>query len=136
MQPDRLETLEQPFVSDAGLIQNLVNVFPGTSPIGCVSVLYSHKGSSRAHHLHREDAHYLFVLKGAVDYYERPEGSKEIPEPVRFVENQMFFTPPGVEHAMRFVEDTIMVSISKRPRDTASHESDVVRVDFPIPELQ
>lgn len=130
MQPDRLETLEQPFVSDAGLIQNLVNVFPGTSPIGCVSVLYSHKDSVRANHFHKEDSHFLYVIKGAVDYYERPIGSAEIPEPVRYVENQMFFTPPMVEHAMRFAEDTIMVSISKRPRDSESHESDVVRVKF------
>jgi dTDP-4-dehydrorhamnose 3,5-epimerase-like enzyme len=130
MPVDRLETLEEPFISPAGLIQNLVNVFPGTSPIGCVSVLYSHKDAVRANHFHREDHHFLYVIKGAVDYYERPIGSKEIPEPVRYVENQMFFTPPMVEHAMRFAEDTIMVSISKRPRDSESHESDVVRVDF------
>jgi dTDP-4-dehydrorhamnose 3,5-epimerase-like enzyme len=130
MPVDRLETLEEPFISQAGLIQNLVNVFPGTSPIGCVSVLYSHKDAVRANHYHRTDWHRCFIIKGAVDYYERPIGSKEIPEPVRYVENQMFFTPPMVEHALKFAEDTIMVSISKRPRDSESHESDVVRVDF------
>jgi len=134
---DRLETLEEPFISDAGLIQNLMHLKNtgriGDLPpelIGCISVLYSHKGSVRANHYHKTDWHRLFIIKGAVDYYERPIGSKEIPEPVRYVENQMFFTPPMVEHAMRFAEDTIMVSISKRPRDSESHESDVVRVDF------
>lgn len=133
--PDRLETLEPPYLSDAGAIQNLVNVYRGTDEhVGCVSVLWSKKGSVRARHLHREDAHRLYVLSGAVDYFERPEGSKETPTPVRYVENQMFFTPAGVEHAMRFVEDTVMVSISRRPRDEVSHESDVVRVDFPLPE--
>jgi dTDP-4-dehydrorhamnose 3,5-epimerase-like enzyme len=130
MPVDRLETLEEPYISPAGLIQNLRNVFPGDETIGCVSVLYSHKDAVRANHYHKEDHHFLFVVKGAVDYYERPIGSKEIPEPVRYVENQMFFTPPMVEHAMRFAEDTIMVSISKRPRDSESHESDVVRVEF------
>lgn len=99
-------------------------------PIGCVSVLYSHRDSVRANHYHKQDAHWLYVIKGAVDYYERPIGSREIPEPVRYVENQMFYTPPMVEHALKFAEDTIMVSISRRPRDTESHESDVVRVEF------
>jgi hypothetical protein len=53
-----------------------------------------------------------------------------MPEPVRYVENQMFYTPPMVEHLLEFPEDTVMVSISRRPRDPVSHESDVVRVEF------
>lgn len=96
-------------------------------------MLWSRRGSVRAQHYHKEDSHHLFVLSGAVDYFERPIGSKETPEPVRYVENQMFFTPAMVEHAMRFVEDTVMISVSRRPRDPVSHESDVVRVEFELP---
>lgn len=129
--PDRLEALEPPFISDAGAIQNLVNVYRGTDEhVGCVSVLWCRKGSRRASHYHKEDDHRLYVLSGAVDYYERPVGSKEVPEPQRFVENQMFYTPPMVEHLLEFPEDTVLVSVSRRPRDQISHESDVVRVEF------
>lgn len=70
------------------------------------------------------------MLSGAVDYYERPIGSTDVPEPVRYVENQMFYTPPMVEHLLEFPEDTVLVSVSRRPRDQISHESDVVRVEF------
>jgi quercetin dioxygenase-like cupin family protein len=111
--------------SAAGWIDNLKHY--GVS--GTVSVLYSKAGAVRANHWHRTDDHALYILTGAVEYYERAVGSSDMPRPQRFGPREMFYTPPMREHAMRFVEDTLMVSISSNTRTHEEHEADVVRVE-------
>ena len=40
----------------------------------------------------------------------------------------MMFTPPLVEHATLFTEETRLLVVSRYVRDSASHEADLVRV--------
>lgn len=110
----------------------ITNLRHGGLP-GTVSVLESLAGTSRARHYHREDAHWLYIVRGEVDYYERPIGSKETPPAQHFYEGEMFYTPPMVEHALYFPRDTILVSMSDRSRTHEEHEKDVVRVEFKLP---
>ena len=42
----------------------------------------------------------------------------------------MIFTPPMVDHAMKFPEDTLFLTLSRNPRDQKNYEEDVVRVDM------
>ena len=42
----------------------------------------------------------------------------------------MVFTPPMVDHGMRFPVDTIFLTLSRNPRDQDSYEADVVRIDM------
>lgn len=117
------------WVSDAGTIVNLLHGgFTGT-----VSVLESKAGSTRAKHWHRADDHFLFILSGQVEYWERAIGSTELPECQHFYAGEMFYTPSEREHALRFPVDTKMVSISSLSRTHDEHESDVVRVEFKLP---
>ena len=41
---------------------------------------------------------------------------------------QMVFTPPMVDHAMYFPEDTKFVTLSRNPRSQQAYEADVVRI--------
>jgi len=56
-----------------------------------------------------------------------------IDDPVFMTEEQtygpgeMVYTPPMRWHRTKFPVDTVLISMSKRPRDAASHEKDVVR---------
>jgi dTDP-4-dehydrorhamnose 3,5-epimerase-like enzyme len=122
---ERKVPLDIPFLSHAGSIQNLV-----LKPISCVSILKSVKDSIRSNHYHLTDYHYLYVLSGKVAYFERSLGEKEIPEHVIYNTDEMFFTPPNVEHVTYFLEDTVLVSMSKNPRSHEEHENDLVRVNF------
>jgi quercetin dioxygenase-like cupin family protein len=115
--------LPPPFINAAGSIQNLLE-----EPCGGVAIIHSKAGSIRSQHYHRTDSHYLYVLSGRMLYFERPVGSKELPEPVEVRAGQMVFTPPLVEHATSFDEDTVLVSMSKNARTTEKHEADLVRV--------
>ena len=45
-------------------------------------------------------------------------------------QGNMVFTPPLVEHCMKFPEDTLFLTLSRNPRDQKTYEADVVRVDL------
>jgi hypothetical protein len=73
------------------------------------------------------------VLSGSIEYYHRPQGSKANPERIIIEKGQQFFTPPMVEHAMVFPEDTTFLTLSYNKRDQKAYEEDLVRVELVKP---
>ena len=122
---DPLVSLEKPFVDARGAIQPLVDEMMKSAVM-----IDSKKGSLRANHYHRTDWHYCYVVAGTIEYYHRPTGSAEDPECLIVKAGEMVFTPPMVDHGMKFPEDTTFLTLSRNPRDQASYEADVVRVDM------
>lgn len=118
--------LDDPFVDDRGSIQNLLN-----TSIHGAAIITSKKGSVRSNHWHKTDWHYLYVMSGSMLYYERglEENGADI-GPYIVSAGEMVFTPPNKVHKTVFIEDTILLSFSKRNRDHVSHESDVIREDY------
>src|SRR3989338_526900 len=96
-------------------------------------LIESKKGALRANHYHKTDWHYCYVVSGAIDYYHRPHGSAGPPEQVLVKTGQMMFTPPMVDHAMKFPDDTVFLTLSRNPRDQDAYEADVVRVSLVAP---
>jgi quercetin dioxygenase-like cupin family protein len=113
-----------PDVSNAaGTIRNL-NV------AGNVSYLECKPGSRRSSHWHRSDWHYLYVIYGYMNYYERPVGSDSKPSFRRVAAGEMVFTGPNVEHWSEFPVMTAMISVSRLHRTNEQHEADLVRVGW------
>jgi len=125
---DVVVPLEAPFVDPRGSIQPLVDA----TMESCV-LISSKKGTVRANHYHQTDWHYCYVLSGAIDYYHRPHGSTAKPEHVRIKTGQMFFTPPLVDHAMAFAEDTVFLTFGRNSRAQEVYEADVVRIESLLP---
>lgn len=117
--------LDMSFVNDSGIIQNLLN-----APINGAAIIISKAGSIRSNHYHKEDFHYLYVVSGSMEYYERGVDEKFTGQPLIVNAGAMVFTPPNKIHKTVFLQDTVLVSLSKRNRDHDSHEEDVVRMDF------
>lgn len=122
--------LPESFVDARGVIQNLLELGSVDVPVRGVAVITSKAGTVRSNHYHRTDSHFLFVVSGSCEYFERAVGETEIPKPITYRAGEMFWTGPMREHAVRFLEDTVLLSLSPRPRDHGSHEDDVVRVQF------
>lgn len=118
-------SVEKPYVDARGVIQNLVE-----ADIRMAVVITSKKGAVRANHYHKTDWHYCYVLSGSIEYFHRPAGSQAAPERVLVQAGQLFFTPPMVEHAMRFPEETVFLTLSRNARDHEAYEADVVRVQL------
>jgi quercetin dioxygenase-like cupin family protein len=123
-----LVPLESPFIDDRGSIQPIVDRMMQSA------VLISSKpGALRANHYHRTDWHYCYVLEGCIEYFHRPHGSEDPPERVLVEKGSMVFTPPMVDHAMKFAQDTVFLTLSRNPRDHESYEADVVRIEVVAP---
>ena len=115
--------LDAPFVNANGEIQNLL-----LERFTSAALITSVAGAVRANHYHKTDWHYSYVLRGSIWYYWRPAGAREKPRHEVFDKGAMFFTPPLVEHAMFFPEDSAFVTFAKNVRDHEHHEEDLVRV--------
>ena len=89
----------------------------------------SKKGSVRANHYHKSDWHFCYVVSGSIEYYHRPHGSGQEPEMVLVNKGELFFTPPMVDHAMVFPEDTVFLTLGRNSRRQEVYEADVERID-------
>jgi dTDP-4-dehydrorhamnose 3,5-epimerase-like enzyme len=120
---EQIVALDPPHADERGSIQSLVNF-----PMKNMSIITSRKGTVRSNHYHVTDWHYMYVVRGAFDYYSRPTGSTGPPTKITVRQGQMVFTPPMEDHATVFLEDSELLVMSRNPRDQASYEADVRRV--------
>lgn len=107
-----------------GCITNLAEF-----PVGGVALITSEAGAVRSNHFHKEDAHYLFCIKGSWFYQECAPGEdiNEAPR-INVYAGDMVYTPPRRIHRCTFITNATLISISKLSRSHAEHEADVVRV--------
>lgn len=117
--------LRAPFTDARGGIQPLVDI-----PMQSAVLIETHKGAIRANHYHKTDWHFCYVVQGCIEYHHRPTGSTGKPERLLVPAGSMVFTPPMVDHLMKFPEDTTFVCLSRNPRDQAAYEADVVRISL------
>jgi len=120
-----LVDLEKPFVDNRGTIQPLVDILMKSAVM-----IYSKAGSLRANHYHKTDWHYCYVINGKINYYHRELNSDAEPELLIVEKGSMVFTPPLIEHCMKFPEDTLFLTLSRNPRDQETYEADVVRTNL------
>ena len=118
-------SLEKSFKDARGEIKPLVDRLMKSAVL-----IESKKGSLRANHYHKTDWHYCYVISGEIEYFHRKTGSKEKPQRILVKKGQMVFTPPMVDHAMKFPQDTTFLTLSKNPRDQETYEKDVIRINM------
>ena len=87
----------------------------------------------RANHYHKTDWHYCYVLEGRIEYHHRAHGSDAAPDAVIVEKGQLFFTPPMVDHAMVFLEDTTFLTLGRNSRAQEIYEADVERIEVVAP---
>ena len=120
-----LVSLGKPFVDKRGSIQPLVDLMMKSAVI-----IESKAGTLRANHYHKTDWHYCYVIKGKIEYFHREVNSTKKPELIIVEKENMIFTPPMVEHCMKFPLDTLFLTLSRNPRDQKTYEEDVVRTNL------
>ena len=122
---DPLVKLESPFVDDRGAIYPIVDEVMES----CV-IITSKKGTVRANHYHKTDWHYCYVMEGQIEYHWRSTGDTTAPSMITVNKGECFFTPPMVDHAMLFGQDTTFLTLGRNPRDQKSYEADIERIDL------
>jgi dTDP-4-dehydrorhamnose 3,5-epimerase-like enzyme len=122
---DVIVNLPDAFADDRGAIQPLVDL-----PMQSAVMITSKKGTVRANHYHQTDWHFCQVIYGRIEYHHRPHGSDAAPDVVVIEAGQVFFTPPQVDHAMVFVEDTMFLTLGRNSRRQEVYEADVKRIQL------
>lgn len=117
------------FTDERGFIARLVD----DNSINFRAVLYieSRKGTVRANHYHKKDAHYVYCLSGKFRYSEKdmtkPSSKKES---VILKPGDLVLSRPMVAHRMEFLEDSVFLAITTEPREREKYEEDTVRLKF------
>ncbi len=114
------------FIDERGEMSYLLN---NKGSIKSTLLITSKKGSIRANHYHKKDAHYVYLLKGKMEYtYQnvKIKGSKK--KTLRVEEGDMVYTPPMTMHAMEFLEDTVFIALTTEKRMKGAYEKDTMRI--------
>ena len=120
-----LVDLKEKYGDDRGFIQPLCDL-----NMKSASLIYSKPDVWRANHYHKEDWHFIYVIKGEFEYYFRKTNSGEKTKKKIVTEGQLLFTGPMIDHAMLYTKETELIVVSKNPRDQKTYEEDLVRIDF------
>lgn len=118
-------TPPEPYKDDRGTIQPLVDL-----PCRSGHIIHTNPGGIRANHYHKTDWHVIYVVKGQFEYHYRDVGSTETPTMIIVKAGQTLWTPPMLEHAMRYTEECDIIVFARNERSHEDYEADVVRVEL------
>jgi quercetin dioxygenase-like cupin family protein len=125
---DVVVELADAFADARGEIIPLVDL-----PMKSCVLITSKKGTVRANHYHKTDWHFCYVLDGTIEYHHRPHGEEGPGEIVTLRKGEMFFTPPMVDHAMVFLDDTTFLTLGRNSRAQEVYEADIERINYVDP---
>jgi len=111
------------FNDQRGQILNIANLL-----FRSCAIIKSKKNSIRANHYHKKDWHYCYVIKGTIEYYYRKHGLKTKPKKMLIKSGELFFTPPMVDHAMKFLEYTEFITLGRGSRKKINYDKDTKKV--------
>ena len=113
MANEKIIKIESAFTDDRGEIRNIID-----EPISHVAIITSKKGSIRANHYHPEQTQYEFLISGKYESVTKDlkEEGTEVEKSI-ITPNSLVITPPNIAHAMKFLEDSVMLNITTGARD-------------------
>ena len=113
------------FKDQRGLILNISN-----NLFRSCLLITSKKNSIRANHYHKKDWHYCYVIKGKIAYYHRKHGAKTKPKKIIINKGELFFTPPMIDHAMKFLSYTEFLTLGRGSRSKINYDEDTKKIDL------
>jgi len=116
------------FVDDRGSITKLLD--DGKTNIKSVLLITSKAGSIRSNHYHKKDAHWIYMISGSMEYYEKPVRGRAKTKKVIVNAGDVIFTPSMAIHATKFLEDSVFIALSSKSRNQKAYEADTIRVKF------
>ena len=98
--------------------------------IKAVLLITCKKGAIRANHYHKKDTHHSYMLKGKMEYtYQNLNSKNKNKKTITVNVGELVITPPMTAHAMKFLEDSVILALTTEPREQKKYEKDTVRVE-------
>lgn len=121
-----IKKIKPEFVDVRGGITKLLD--DGKTNIKSILLISSKAGSVRSNHYHKKDAHYIYMISGVMDYFEKPVKGNTKTKKVVVNAGEMVYTPPLAIHTSRFIKNSIFMTFSIKSRNQKSYEKDTIRV--------
>ena len=104
-------------VDERGAITNILE-----EPINHVAIITTKAGSIRGNHYHPEQIQYVYLVSGRYESVsvDLKKENAEV-EKVTVQAESLVITPPMIAHAMRFLEDSVMLNLTTDSRDPADY---------------
>lgn len=118
-------SLGSSFVDDRGTIQNILN-----KSFNHVAIITSKKGSVRSNHYHKTNSHYMYIISGKMEYWERDLENTSDETMIICEAGDMVLTGPNVVHKTVFLEDTVMMTLAPNYRGPEFDKDDTVKMEF------
>jgi SAM-dependent methyltransferase/quercetin dioxygenase-like cupin family protein len=109
----------------------IADILNGVS-IRHIGIITSKAGSVRGNHYHRKADQYDYLLQGRLEYYEQEPG-RDVTF-TQMVAGDLVLSRAGAAHALRFLEDSILLVFSTESRANGDFQEDTVRLEHPLVE--
>jgi quercetin dioxygenase-like cupin family protein len=107
---------------ERGVIQDLL-----AGPIDSVTEISTRQGAVRGNHVHKETFQWTYVVSGSLFMVHRKPGDS-LPVSWTVRPGELVCDNPGVAHAWRALEDSVVLVFTRGPRSGANYEDDVARL--------
>lgn len=106
------------FEDERGAIANILE-----EPVSHVAIINSKAGSVRGNHYHPEQTQYVYLVSGKYESLSEDLNDKNAKVESKIIKaGNLVITPPMVAHAMRFLEDSILLNLTTGQRDNDRFE--------------
>jgi len=109
---ETIKKIDPAFEDERGMIANILE-----EPVSHIAIITSKKGSIRANHYHPQQIQYIYLISGSYESVSKDINKEESEvEKVLVKPRNLIITPPMIAHAMRFLEDSVMLNITTGQR--------------------
>jgi len=106
---------------------NITRLLDDGTAFKSILLITSKAGTVRSNHYHKTDTHYCYILSGSCQWHEQPVAGGKV-ESAELAAGDMVRTSPMTVHAVKFLQDSVMLAFSTRGRQQEDYEADTVRV--------
>lgn len=110
------------FTDDRGTITDIVQDVMVTD----ATIITTRAGAIRGNHYHKDTYQYLYMIEGRMRLTTRVAGGPI--ESTILVKGDVVLSGPNEHHAMRTIEDTTFLVLTRGPRGGSDYESDTFRL--------
>ncbi len=121
-----IKKLEKNFEDHRGLIKDIIV----NERIDYVTIITNVKGAVRGNHYHKETIQFLYVLEGKILVASQIKGEKVKKKILE--SGSMLFNEASESHAIKSLEDSKLLILTRGLRGGKNYESDTFKLDEPL----
>lgn len=119
----KITKIKPAFVDERGEITNILEV-----PIKHVAVITAKADFVRGNHYHPKQVQNDYLIKGRYEYLTKAVKQKNAKIESNMIETgDLVFTPPNVAHAMKFLEDSIFLTLTTGARHSKDYKNHTIK---------